>query len=438
MLPEIHPAPSVFLQPTIWGPSMTSMRNKIIFVVSMTVMGAIAGAVVWAFLFIMELGIEFIWVFLPEQLDFALFPLVVCVIGGLVIGLHHKFFGDYPESLDTVLEKVKKDKRYEYDNIVSYSTAALLPLIFGASVGPEAGLTGTIAGLCTWVGDRMKRFGSDFKSMTEIGISAALSAIFTAPLFGFAAPMFGTTTGKADDDSGDSPTSFTLPKNGKIVVYLCAIVGAMGTFLLLQSLAGSGGGLPHFSEIEYGMTEVIWTIPLILVGGLAGWSHHLFDAIALFINDKLGERPVIKALIGGLVLAGFGIVLPYTMFAGESQTTEIAESWMSIGAPVLFLTGFFKLFVTAYCIRSGWKGGHFFPAIFSGVSIGLGFAAISGADPVFCMCAAAGALVGSLTKQPILTVLLLFLCFPVKGVAIMILAAAVGSAIPVPKKLMNA
>ena len=195
----------------------------------MIVMGVVAGAIVWAFLFVMDLLIGLIWGRLPAYFDFVFLPLVICVIGGFVIGIYQKVFGTYPESLDTVLAKVKKDGRYEYKNIMVYSTAALLPLIFGASVGPEAGLTGTIAGICTWVGDRMKRFGTDFKHMTEIGVAAALSSVFTAPLFGFAAPLFGKTSagrkrgdeqaikGMAGEET-EEEISLTLPKTWKIVV----------------------------------------------------------------------------------------------------------------------------------------------------------------------------------------------------------------------------
>ena len=32
---------------------------------------------------------------------------------------------------------------------------AFIPLVFGASVGPEAGLTGIIAALCYWIGDNV-------------------------------------------------------------------------------------------------------------------------------------------------------------------------------------------------------------------------------------------------------------------------------------------
>lgn len=34
-------------------------------------------------------------------------------------------------------------------------------------------------------------------------------------------------------------------------------------------------------------------------------------------------------------------------------------------------------------INMGWRGGHFFPVIFSGVSLGYGLALLTGADPVF-------------------------------------------------------
>ena len=36
-------------------------------------------------------------------------------------------------------------------------------------------------------------------------------------------------------------------------------------------------------------------------------------------------------------------------------------------------------------------------------------------------------------RQPLMAVFLLFLCFPVKGVIVMLAAAALGAAIPLPK-----
>lgn len=401
--------------------------NRSLFVASVIVTGAIAGAFVWFLLFIMNLGISFIWEKMPAHFG-PYFPLAACLAGGLIIGLFAKRFGPYPEDLNEVMAKVKQDGRYEYDKLGTMSIAALLPLFFGGSVGPEAGLTGAIAGICTWVGDRMKRFGSDFKQLTSVGTMAALSAIFTAPLFGFAAPLYG-------GEPEGSEQTITLPKTSKLVVYFCAIAGALGALMGLSSLFGGGMSLPHYSDIHVGATEAVWFLPLALIGAAGGWLFCAFDGCFKRASDKMGDRPVLKAIIAGLVLATMGIALPFTMFAGEVQTEQLNEVWMSMGAVTLLATGFVKVAVTPLCIRFGWRGGHFFPVIFAGVSIGYGMATLTGADPVFCLCTCTAALVGGVMRQPLMTVLLLFLCFPVKGVVVMIAAAALGAALPLPKAL---
>lgn len=409
--------------------SGTKMKNRVLFVVAVFFTGAVAGAFVWGFFFVMNLGLGFLWGRLPEQFDLPFFyPVIACLIGGVIIGLYEKRFGPYPRELNEVMAEVKENGRYEYKDIGVSSGAALLPLLFGGSVGPEAGLTGAIAGLCTWVGDRMKRFGSDFKNLTAIGTSAALSAIFTAPLFGFAAPFYGSTEKVEGDDE------ITLPKTSKIIVYLCAIAGALGAFMLLGMLVGEGGGLPHYSEITIGATELIWLVPLILVGSIGGWLYHIFNGLARALSDKIGNKPVLKAIIAGIVLGCLGTALPFTMFAGESQMHELESIWTGMSIVVLILTGFAKIFITPFCINMGWRGGHFFPIIFAGVAIGYGFASLSGADPVFCMCAVCAAIMGGTMRQPLMAALLLFLCFPIKAIAVMLIAAIVGSAIPLPKR----
>lgn len=404
----------------------TKLTNRILFIICVIITGAVAGAFVWLLLFAMNLGITFLWDVLPGHFG-MFFPLFACTAGGLFIGLYTRKFGPYPEDLDEVMTKVKRDGRYEYNKLGVMSIAALLPLFFGGSIGPEAGLTGAIAGICTWVGDRTKRFGSDFQQLTSVGTMAALSAIFTAPLFGFAAPLYN----EREVDGGND--TITIPKASKLVVYLCAIAGALGAFMLLGSLFGEGMSLPHFSNITIGTTELIWLAPLALVGAAGGWLYCVFDGLFTRLAKKIGAKPVIKAVFAGFMLAAIGIALPFTMFAGEVQTEELGEVWTSMGAFALLATGFAKVLITPLCIRFGWRGGHFFPVIFAGISIGYGMSTLTGADPVFCLCACTAALVGGVMRQPLMATLLLFLCFPVKGVVIMIAAAALGSVIPLPK-----
>ena len=181
------------------------------------------------------------------------------------------------------------------------------------------------------------------------------------------------------------------------------------------------------------MPELVWLVPLALVGAAGGWLFCVFDGLFEKAAARMGDRPVIKALIAGLVLAGLGILLPFTLFAGETQAEQLNEVWTTMGALALLTTGFAKIMLTPLCIRFGWRGGHFFPVIFAGISIGYGMSTLTGADPVFCLCACTAALMGAVMRQPLMAVLLLFLCFPVKGVVVMFLAAALGAAIPLPK-----
>mgnify|MGYP000727194259 CR=1 FL=1 len=62
--------------------------------------------------------------------------------------------------------------------------AALLPLLIGSSVGPEAGLTGIIVGLCYWAGDNLKFAKQNTRNYSQIGAAVSMSVLFHAPLFG--------------------------------------------------------------------------------------------------------------------------------------------------------------------------------------------------------------------------------------------------------------
>lgn len=166
--------------------------NRVIFALLTLVLGGLAGAFVWVFFFLLNHGINLFWHVLPEHIGAWWWPLAVCLVGGVAIGLFERRFGAYPEDLNKVMAQVKETGRYEYKHIGASAGGALLPLLFGGSVGPEAGLTGVIAGLCTWVGDRLKFLGKEFRELSQAGTAAVLSAVFNAPLFGLAAPLLGS------------------------------------------------------------------------------------------------------------------------------------------------------------------------------------------------------------------------------------------------------
>lgn len=398
--------------------------NRVLFAVFALVFGGVAGLAVWLFFFLMNLGIGFFWHALPQRIGAWWWPLLVCPLGGVAIGFFERRFGAYPESLKTVVSQVKQTGRYEYGHLGASAGGALLPLLFGGSVGPEAGLAGIIAGLCTWTGDRLKFLGREFRELSSVGTTAVLSAVFSAPLFGLAVPLVGSC------DEVEPGAKVEFPKAAKVIAYSLAAAGAFGMMMFLRGVFGGGGGLSRFTEISTGRFELALLVPLALAGGVLGLLYHAFDALAARAADKIGERPVLKATCAGLVLGALGSAFPFVMFSGETQTETLSQVVLVLnGGGFLLATAVLKVLATPLCLRFGWRGGHFFPTIFAGVCLGYAFAALTGADPVSCLSICTAALMGAVMRQPVMAVLLLFLLFPIRAFALMLLAACVGSAL---------
>ena len=403
---------------------MIKFKNNALFLLYTVILGAIVGMIVWGFLRVMNLGIFFFWDFLPSQFDFPLYTLCLCTAGGVLIGLWKRRFGDYPEELHIVVGTVKKTGRYPYHNVFSTLGSALFPLLIGASVGPEAGLTGVIAGLCSWVGDKLKRFRRELTELTAIGLSATLGTIFRSPMFGFMEPI------ESDKDT-------VLPKTSKIVLYFTAILSSFGVFILLNKLFGVSMGMESMEAEKQDLFSYLFAVPLTLIGIAAGYLFFIFQKLTSALKNKLEKYVVLRSAVGGLLLGIAGTFLPLTMFSGEHQIGVVMEGMKDIGAVMLLVVAFIKLLLTNICIESGLKGGHFFPVIFCGVCIGCSVSLLSGVSAVFCAAVVTTALVGHTLKKPVATVLLLMIVFPPKLIPVMLFAAIAAKFIPTPKALLS-
>ena len=160
------------------SPKNVSLKNQLELWLFCALIGAVAGALVWILLKIMAVGTEFLGKWLPGKTTVPYYTILICVAGAAIIGIFRKIFGDYPEDLETVMGKVRAEKRYEYKNMLVMMVAALLPLLIGSSVGPEAGLTGIIVGLCYWAGDNLKFAKQNTRNYSQIGAAVSMSVLF--------------------------------------------------------------------------------------------------------------------------------------------------------------------------------------------------------------------------------------------------------------------
>ncbi|HBS46163.1 MAG TPA: chloride channel protein, partial [Paenibacillus sp.] len=209
----------------------------------------------------------------------------------------------------------------------------------------------------------------------------------------------------------------------KTLVYSITTAAGFGVFVFLSKIDNRKFTIADFGPASIGVKEIIAIIPLILIGVLLGKLYEFFGSFFHKVLKPLDNYKIVKAAIGGLVLGLIGTVLPLTLFSGEHELTELAADWTHMSIYLLLLLGIVKLFLTEFCLSTGWRGGHIFPIIFAGVSIGYGVAMLFPIDPVTSISIITTALTSAVLKKPIAVVLILMMIFPVKLIIPMILAA---------------
>ena len=384
------------------------------------VIGTVAGALVWALLKIMAIGTEMIWEWIPEKIHIPYYTVLVCTVGGAIIGIFRKLYGDYPEDMETVMGKVKTEKRYEYKNMLVMMIAALLPLLIGSSVGPEAGLTGIIVGLCYWAGDNLKFAKQHTKEYSQIGAAVSLSVLFQAPLFGI-----------FEVEEDPDMQLVELGRGSKIFIYGIALAAGTGSYVGLSALLGGGmSGIPSFDTVMVQRIDYVMMFVYMLCGCVLAYFYETTHTVTGVIAGKIPG--IAKEILAGICLGVIGMLIPAVMFSGEEQMGALMKEYAGYMAIALIGVAFLKIVLTNLCIQFGLKGGHFFPVIFAGVCLGYGLAMLffgqqGDSHAVFAAAIVTSTLLGGIMKKPLAVTMLLFLCFPVKIFIWIFIAAAVGS-----------
>ena len=381
------------------------------------VTGALAGIIFWLFLFLINRGTWLLWELIPDKLSgFKAYPLILCTAGGFIIGIVRMLLGDYPEDMMTVFRKLKKEKTYPYKNLPAIIICALLPLVFGASVGPEAGMVGVVAALCCFAADAMKLAKNRSEEYSRIGAAAILSVIFRSPLFG----LFD-----AGENEGEGLTG-----TSKIILYCIATGSGFGCFYLMNTIfLKVSEGFPSFDSISAGAVDYLLFVPYLLCGIILGFFFLASESFFERIGNSM--PPVAGEAIAGALLGAVASFLPVICFSGEEQMGVLISDYAKYAPLAMIGMAFLKIIMTNLCIHLGLKGGHFFPLIFSAVCFGYGAALlIFPGDAVHATFAAAVVAAGTLgvsMKKPLAVSMLLLLCFPASSLLWVVPASALAS-----------
>ena len=150
------------------------------------VLGLLSALVTFAFMALVHAGTGAIWEQAAQALgmDTRLFTVLICSIGGLLVGLLVKLFGDHEGVFAEVMREFGKTGRFDYRNAPGIVITAFFSLIAGASLGPEAPLADACGGMGTLLSDRLKLNGQETRTMGYSGVSGMLAAFITSPFSG--------------------------------------------------------------------------------------------------------------------------------------------------------------------------------------------------------------------------------------------------------------
>jgi H+/Cl- antiporter ClcA len=378
----------------------------------------VSAGITFVFIVIQNQGIYLVWeqAQLASGLDPRLFTLLVCTVGGLLVGLLVKFFGDHNAIFAELMQEFGKTGRFDYRNAPGILITALVSLISGASLGPEAPLADACGGLGTLAADKLKLNEQETRTMGYSGLSAMLASFITNPFAGALLSLESAQGGM----TGAQVYFWGL--------FPSLLASAVSTVIFVALTGSFFNTLFTFPDYIPRMKDLVMAVPFSLVGSLAGLLFMLALKWLRKLMQPMNKRLVLRGLVGGLGMGIIGAMLPLTLFSGEEQSVELINDAAEIGIGMLIVLAICKLLATSLLLATGWKGGYIFPILFAGVALGMAGNLLFPDTPIAVTVAAtvAGALVAAL-RAPLFAALFTLVLVEADTAPVVAIAVLVGA-----------
>ena len=360
------------------------------------ILGAVCAGITFVFIALVNLLTDLIWKEGQAVLgiDARLFTFIVCVVGGLVVGLLVKLFGDHNAIFSELMQEFGKTGRFDYRHAPGIVVTSFISLIAGGALGPEAALADACGGLGTLAADKLKLNEQETRTMSFGGLSSMLGAFITNPFGGALLSL----------ESAQGGTTGAMVYFWALFPSLLA--SAVATVVFVTLTGSFMKPLYSFPQYVPVVKDLVVAVPFALVGGIAGVLFTLVFKRLRKLMQPMNSHVVWRGLIGGVGMGIIGLLFPLTLFSGEEQTTELIKQATTIGVGMLIVLALAKLFATSLLLVTGWKGGYVFPIMFAGVALGMAGHLVFPNTPIAVTVAAtlAGALVAAL-RAPLFSAL---------------------------------
>ena len=286
-----------------------------------------------------------------------LFPILVGLLGGLLVGLGLRFLGEHRQGGGESFAKQISEGNVPYKGIVLLLITSLIGILSGASVGPEGPLGHAGAGMGAWLA--AKRGYS--KEKTRLLSLGSVSAVFGAFL---GTPMSAALM------TLEFTRQLTVPIYANLIVTtVAALFGALVMFILTHSPAPGTTGYPIEGTLTVG--SIFWGMILGFVGLAWAFLFKIIFGLAQRFSTPLDRFPLLKPMVGGLTFGLIGAWMPLTLFSGQYELGTLLRQGEQLGVWMLLLLAVLKLVTLSVSLSTGFPGGFVFPVFFSAGALGI-------------------------------------------------------------------
>lgn len=287
---------------------------------------------------------------------FNFWPLILLSVAGVFIGLAIKRFGQHG-GLGVAQSQYAKTGRLDYRSLPSILLQAFIALWSGAAVGPEGPLVFLTGGLGSFVSERLKLEKDDVQVLVYSTIAGAFGGFFGSPVIGAVGAFEYMYIKELDFYRHLIPG------------LIAAVVGYGVYFGLLHTTYLGIYSFPNFASFR--LVDLVLALLVGVIGGIIGIMFKVILGIIHQAFSRLNKRPVLRTIIGGVIIGLIGSFLPLTLYSGQDQLLQIIHKPAAFGIGILLLMMFVKIVLTSTSFATGFEGGPIFPLLFIGGTLGL-------------------------------------------------------------------
>jgi H+/Cl- antiporter ClcA len=283
-------------------------------------------------------------------------PLVLLAFGGLLLGVMIKFLGQHA-GFGVAQSQYAQTGRINPRYLPRILLQGFTTLWSGAAVGPESLLVFLSGGVGTFIADRLNLEKKDVPLLVYSTIAGAFGGFLGSPIVGAIGAVEYMYIKELDFYRHLIP-GLLAAASGYVMYFAVLHTTYLGIYKFPTYTS------PHLIDLG-------WAVLVGVIAGFVGIMFKLIFGIVHRVFSPLNKLPVVRAVVGGMIIGSIGLFLPLTLYSGQEQLLQIIHNPAAYGVGLLILMLLVKALLTSTSFATGFDGGPLFPLIFIGGTLGL-------------------------------------------------------------------